>query len=234
MSSGSLSISESISVSDECCFPVDCACDDYLTLFCDYETVTLDYCDVTTEFTKARSSGIKMTSVRPDAGVHASDRVFKLSVNEHDVQMGIGAIITGSDGTEWIVYAADWIRSFCIWKLWARSVSACFGLLDTIDVLQQDCECEDCGNKVKYKRVARVKGKILADSASVRSGNDANDLVFRFSGDLVRWPLKTRPTSAYRLKDSHGVYRITGVTDRGVYVPYHVTLEVEPDDCTVR
>lgn len=233
MSSGSVSTS----VSDECCVPVNCACADWLTVFCDYETIQFTYCGVTTEFQKARSSGMKMESANPQSGVHPSDRIFQLSYTEHDVEIGLGAVIVDEDGTEWVVYAKDHLGSFCIEKLWARSVAACFSLLENIDVLEQDCDCEvdDCGTTIRYKRVARCKGKILAATGSLLERNDSRDLVYRYTGDLVRWPLVARPAARHRLRDRNGrVYRITGVTDNGVYVPFSMELEQDSDDCTVR
>lgn len=230
------SVSVSASVSDtECCIPSTCACADWLTVFCDYVTVTLDYCGVTTTFTKARQSGIKMSAINPQAGVHPSDKVFRLSYEEHAVDVGIGGIITDSDGTEWIIYARDTLRAFCVYKLWARSVSACFGLLESIDVLEQDCECEDadCGTTIRYKRLKVVKGKIVTTTGSLVERNDSRDLVYRFTGNLVRWPLADRPGSRHRLRTRDGIFRIVGVTDDGPFVPYIVDLERDSDDCSV-
>jgi len=233
MSSGSASAS--VSASDECCLPVDCACDTWLTVFCDYETVSLDYCGVTTTFNKARSSGMRMTSVNPQAGVHPSDRIFRLSYAEQDFEIGLGGVITDLDGTEWVIYAKDTLSAFCVEQTWTRSVAACFGLLENIDVFEQDCECEvdDCATTVRYKRVARVKGKVYAATGSLLDRNDSRDLVYRFSGDLVRWPLAGRPSAQHRLRDRNGTYRIVGVTDNGIYVPYSVQLEVDSVDCSV-
>lgn len=229
------SVSASESASD-CCFPVYCACADWLTAFCDYETLTLDYCGEETVFEKGRRSGIKMSAINPQAGVHPADQVFRLSYEEQNVEVGLGGVITDSDGTEWIIYAKDVLRSFCVYKLWARSVAACFGLLETIDVLEQDCDCEteDCGTTVRYKRVKTVKGKVIATTGSLLERNDSRDLVYRFSGDLVRWPLAHRPGANNRLRTREGIFRIVGVTDNGPYVPFSVDLEKDSDDCSVR
>lgn len=229
MSSGS--VSTSTSVSDECCFPISCACDDWLTVYCDYETVTLDSCGVETEFAKARSKGIRMNSANPQFGVHSSDRVFKLSMNENDVEVVTGGVITDSDGTEWVIYAVDPENAFCVKRVWARSVAACFQLIDNIEVFEKDCSCEDCGVNIKWIRKTRVRGKIVSTSGSLSNRNDSNDLVYRFSGDLVRWGLKTRPSANHRLKVRGDTYRITGVRDDGIYVPFHVDLEIDSAAC---
>jgi hypothetical protein len=229
------SVSVSESVSDVCCIPSDCACDDWLTIFCDYQTVSLEYCGETTVFQKARSTGIKMSAVNPQSGVHPADRVFKLSYRENEVEIGIGGVITDEDGTEWVIYAMSKQPAFCVEKIWARSVAACFTLLEVIDVFEPDCSCEteDCGTKIRYRRVARVKGKITASTGSLLDRNDSRELVYRFQGDLVRWPLAGRPTAGHRLRDRNGTYRIVGVEDRGMFVPYTVRLEAESADCSV-
>lgn len=223
------------SVSESCCVDTLCSCEEWLTAFCDYETVTLKYCGEETTFTHARSKGIKISAVNPQAGVHPADRVFRLSMLENSVEVGIGGTITDASGTEWIVYSVADLVSFCVKVLYARSVSACFQLLENIDVLEQDCaECGECDDVMRYKRVARVKGKILASSGSVQTRNDSRDFVYSYSGSLVRWPLSVLPSAKHRLKDATGIYRVTRVTDRGPFVPYLVELEAENDQCHVR
>lgn len=230
--------SESVSqsASDACCIPSTCACDDWLTLFCDYQTVTLTSCDVETVFEKARSNGIKMEAINPQAGVHAADRVFRLSMQENDVEVSLGAVITDEDGTEWVVYAKEYLRSFCVWKLWTRSVETCFQLSEWVEVFEQDCSCENdnCGTTIQYKRVARVRGKVYAESGGLRGRNDSQDLVYRFRADLVRWPLSGRPGAKHRLKVGSETFRIVGVADGGQYVPFRVELEVDSADCSAR
>lgn len=225
--------SGSVSVSDECCIPSTCACDDWLTEFCDYEAVTVDYCGVETEFSLARPKGIRMSSAGTlPSGVHPSDKVFQISYQENDAEIGLEAVITDADGVEWVVYSVDIVRAFCIRKLWARSVASCFGLSDKIDVLDLVLEEEDCGTSSKYKLLKRIDGKIIAETGSRRSQGDSSDLVYRFSCDLVRWPLSVRPKASHRLKTKDGVFRIIGVRDGGVSVPYHLDLEIESGDCS--
>jgi hypothetical protein len=74
----------------------------------------------------------------------------------------------------------------------------------------------------------------LSESGSLQSRNDSNEIVYRYSGELVRWPLKTKPTSRHRIKTKDATYRITGVRDAGSLVPFYLTLEQESADCTLR
>lgn len=232
MSVGSLSLSSS--ASESCCIPSTCACDTWLTVFCDYERVTLDYCGKTTVFGLARSDDMPITSVNPQAGVMSQDRIFRLSMLERTVSVGIGGTITDADGTEWVIYRVETLKAFCVKKVSARSVAACFQLLDNIDIFGEDCDCQDCGQVVKYKRLARVKGKILAEAGSLTARNDSRDLVYQYTGDLVRWPIAVKPTGQHRLKDRNGTYRIVRVRDHGPFVPFMVGLEMDSADCSVR
>jgi hypothetical protein len=230
-----MSHSSSVSSSESCCADILCACEDWLTAFCDYETVTLDYCGEQTEFYHARSSGIKMSSVNPQAGVHAADKIFRLSMLENSVEVGIGGTITDSDGVEWVIYSVTELNLFCLKVMHVRSVAACFNLTEDIDVFDLDCtDCGECDNVARPRRVGRVKGKILAETGSLQTRNDSKDLVYNFSGSLVRWPLSVRPSASHRLKDKYGSYRITRVTDNGVFVPYIVGLEADNVLCHVR
>lgn len=230
-----MSHSVSDSLSESCCDDTLCACEDWLTAFCDYENVTLDYCGEQTEFYHARSSGIKISSVNPQAGVHPADKVFRLSMLENSVEVGIGGVITDADGTDWVIYSATHLQSFCVQVLHVRSVAACFQLTENIDVLELDCtDCDECVDTVRYKSVGRVKGKILAESGSLQTRNDSKDLVYNFSGSLVRWPLSVRPSANHRLRDRSGMYRITRVSDNGQFVPYVLGLEAENALCHVR
>lgn len=223
------------SMSESCCIDTQCACEDWLTAFCDYETVTLKYCGEETVFNFARSKGVRMSSVDVNSGVHPSDRVFRISMEEHAVDVGIGGIVVDAAGTEWVIYSVESLTKFCVEVLRARSVAACFLLLDDIDVLELECkDCDDCAETVKYKTLKRVKGKISASSGALSSRNDSSDLVYNFSGALVRWPLASRPTANNRLRDKSGTYRITRVDDGGIYVPYRLGLEQESADCSVR
>lgn len=226
--------SSSASVSDECCFPApDCdPCADWLTFFCDYVTVTLDSCDVETEFTKARVHGIKIETSNPAAGIHPMDKTFELSMDEHDVDVSAGGTITDEDGTIWTIYAIEDIPTFCLKRVWARSVATCYSLLGDIDVFEEDCECnEDCGGQIRFKRVKIVKGNITASSGSSQERNDSRDLVYRFECSLARWPLAGLPKSKHRLKHDGKFYKISRVDMRGSLQPIYLGLEVDPDAC---
>ena len=225
----------SSSVSESCCTTTLCGCEDWLTAFCDYQVITFAYCGETTQFERARSKSIRMQAVNPDAGVHPSDRVFRVSMLEQTVEVGIGGVITDDAGTEWVVYAVEDLAAFCVKVLYGRSVAACFQLLENIDVLEPECkDCDDCEENRTYNRVGRIKGKIIAASGSLSSRNDSSDLVYTYTGELVRWPLAGKPASKHRLRTREGSFRITQVIDNGIYVPFRVTLEKEDADCTVR
>lgn len=225
---------ETLSYEEDCCIDTDCGCGEWLTIFCDYETVTLDSCDTETVFNFARSSGISIETANPNIGIHVSDKVFRISKQEHDVPVHVGSVITDSEGTEWLVYAARYLKSFCVYVLTARSIAACFSLLDTVDIfeLYQAPDCDDCENKTATKRVGRVKGLISSQAASISSRNDARELVYTFTGDLVRWPLRGRPSANHRLKTKEGVFRIVRVNDGGPLVPFRVGLEMDSADCS--
>ncbi|GEM_PF-1242621 len=219
---------------DPCCIDRVCGCDEWLSAFCDYETVTLDSCGVETEFEFARSSGVSIETANPNIGIHVSDKVFRISMAEHDVNVTTGAVITDSEGTEWLVYSARYLKSFCVQVLTARSIAACFTLLDNVDIfeLYQSKDCDDCENKTATRRVGKVKGSITSQAATLTSRNDSKDLVYSFTGDLVRWPLSGRPSANHRLKTKEGVFRITRVNDGGLLVPYRVGLEIDSADCS--
>ena len=228
------SSSVSVSTSDECCFPApDCdPCADWLDFYCDFVTVTLDSCNVTTEFTHAKKRGVKMTVSNPQAGIHPMDAIFELSMAEFDVTVSAGGTITDSDGVVWTIYAIEDITTFCLKRVWARSVAACFALLENIDVFEEDCSCDDaCGTKIRFKRVARVKGNVTASTGSSLERNDSRDLVYRFDVALERWPTPGRPKSKHRLKHDGKTYRISRVDMRGSLQPLYLGLEVDSDNC---
>ena len=228
-------MSDSSSASESCCVDNLCNCETWLTAFCDYVTVTIDYCGDTTVFERGRFSGMPMESVSPQSGVHPNDGVFRVSTYEQSVEIGLGAVVTDAEGTEWTVYKIETLTAFCVKKLWARSVAACFQLLDKLEILELDCtDCGDCEEKGKLVRVGSATCKILSESGSLQSRNDSNEIVYRYSGELVRWPLKTKPTSRHRIKTKDASYRITGVRDAGPLVPFYLTLEQESADCTLR
>jgi hypothetical protein len=171
------------SVSESCCVTL-CGCEEWLTAFCDYVTITLDSCGETTVFDRARFSGIKMSAVNPQSGVHPADGIFRVSMLEHSVEIALNSVITDSTGKEWVVYAIEDLASFCVKKIWARSVEACFLLLDPIEIFDLECrECDDCEDPNEYRRVGRVKGKVLAEAGSLSNRNDSTDKSTSPNGD---------------------------------------------------
>lgn len=223
------------SLSDSCCIETMCNCESWLTAFCDYEPLTIEYCDETTEFVYGRSSGVSLSDVSPQAGIHQADKVFRVSMLENSIDIGLGATITDSEGTVWVVYSVKTLNHYCVKVMNARSVAACFQLLENIDVLELEAQTGDCcADEIKYRRLARVKGKVTAETGTLSTRNDSKDLVYNFSGSLERWPLSVRPSASHRLKTKTGSYRITRVRDGGPFVPYYVELEQESVDCSVR
>jgi hypothetical protein len=197
--------------------------------------VDIEYCGEAARFERGRFSAMAMASVNPQSGVHPSDGVFRVSTYENSVEIGLGAVVTDADGTEWTVYKVDTLVSFCVKVLWARSVSACFQLLDKIEIFELDCsDCGDCEELGKMVRVGSANGRILSESGDLRPRNDSNEIVYRHSGELVRWPLKKLPTSRHRIRVKNVSYRIIGVRDSGPLVPFYLSLEQESADCTLR
>lgn len=222
------------SASESCCFSQSCACDDWLTAFCDYEQLTLSYCDEVTVFQFGRSKDVPIEVVDPGNGVFSADRIFEISMQEQTVDVGVGGTITDSDDTEWQIYRVENLRAFCIKRLWGRSVSACFGLLDTVEILQLNCDCEGCGTVEQWDLVGRVRGKIRAESGTARSRNDSDDVAYRYAGKMVRWPLSCLPGSHHRLRSRGKTYRIVSFRDDGEFVPFTLVLEPEHADCAIR
>ena len=226
--------SASTSASESCCLPVSCACEDWLTIFCDYVSLTLTYCEEVTEFHRARIREVPIEAVSPQAGVYSADKVFEVSMLEQTVDVGVGATITDEDGTEWQIFRVEVLRLFCIRRLWGRSISACFGLLETVSIIEQDCSCSDCGPEDRWDLIKKVRGTIRAERGTVRTQNDSRDLNVTYAGRLVRWPLDVLPGSMHRLQTKKGTYRIVSFTDGGPFVPFGLVLEPEHADCAVR
>lgn len=224
--------SVSASASESCCIPSTCSCEEWLTAFCDYEQVTVSYCGESTVFNSARSSEIPIEAVNMQSGVHPQDRVFRVSMTENDIEVGIGATITDSDGTQWTVYRVETLSAFCVKKLTARSVAACFQLLDTISILEQECDCEDCTGEIRWIRRKNVKGKLLAEGGAESTRNDSTDIVYRWRGELVSWPLSDLPSSRHRISGPQGVFRIRTVVNNGPMVPFIVGLEKDNVECS--
>lgn len=230
MSSGSVSTSDS----ESCCVPVDCICDDWLTHFCDYVPLTVEYCGETTAFERARTHEVPVEVVDPQSGVYPSDRIFEISMQEEAIDVSVGATVTDADGTEWVVYRVEVIKSFCLRRLWGRSVATCFSLMDTVEIIEQDCSCSDCGSEDRWDLVGRIRGSIRVDRGNVRAQNDSRDIAYTYTGRLARWPLEALPSSAHRLRTKKGLFRIQSFTDAGEFVPFTMVLEKEHADCSVR
>lgn len=229
------SASASTSVSD-CCLPTTCACADWLTIFCDYETVAVTYCGVTNEYSLGRSRDMPQASQNPNAGVFPSDRMFEVSMQEIDMAVGIGATVVDSDETEWIVYKVQNIRTFCTKRLWCRSIAACFALLDTIEIYDRVASNEACGVADEMTLIGCVKGNIRAERGSVTSRNDTTDVIAVYGGNLVRWPVEDQLPSGHhriKVKDGCDLYRITSFVDDGLFSPYRLVLEKDGADCSV-
>lgn len=229
---GSMSVSNSISDDTDCCSNACNPCETWLAAFCDYVPLAVDSCGEKTAFTKARQHSIKITATNPMAGIHPMDKIFELSMLEHDIHLMPGAKITDAAGLVWTVYAVEDNSVFCLTKAWARSVAVCFGLIGGIDVLVQNCDCDDsCDAEQRFIRVSHVKGNILASSATTTTQHDATNMVYRYTCELEAWPLSTLPDTTHRLKHNGRVYRITRVNDRGGLVPLSLDLEVDHGSC---
>ena len=209
----------------DCCDGCEPACEQWLTAFCEYETVTVSYCGTTTVFEKARSNDIPISEVNPNLSIHPADCVFRVSRAEHDVVVGVGATVLDSDDVEWHVYRAEWLSSFCVWKLWARSVSACYTLLETIDILTQECESCDCDGDPQFVLAARVKGSVAPISGTAQVVNDASMIRPRIIAMLTKWPLSEMPQPQNRIRHKDTVYRILSYTNNGPLIPFEMVVE---------
>ena len=210
----------------DCC---DNACDDacsvWLTTFCDYVSLSLQYCGVTTEFERARAKQIAISESMPGLAVHPTDTIFRVSMEEEPIEVGIGAIVTYG-GDDWHVYRAEFYAAFCVWKLWARSVGACFGLLDKVDVMLSDCDDCDCSDEEQWSIAKKTKGSLVAMSGQSQVVNDANQITPRTRLSLVEWPLSGYPTSKHRVRHKGIVYRILRWTNNGPMAPFDLEVEI--------
>ena len=216
-----------------CCDRPACACADWLTTFCDYVPLTHKYCGTTTEFASGRSKSMPAESIRPESGVYAADRQFEISMEEHEVESGIGAVIVDADGEEWQVYRAQEIKAFCLKRLWARNIAVCFALLDQIEVFEMENCGDDCSEAVKPKRIGRLRGKILVDGGSAGIRDDSDEMDVQYSASLVSWPFGDYPLSSHRLKTKKGWFRVRNFSDGGPFVPYSLSLEKIRGECDV-
>ena len=210
-----------------CCADLTCQCEQWLSRFCDYETVTHDYCGVETEFASARSVAMPTESIRPEMGVEQADRLWFVSRAEHDVASGVGATITDSDGSVWQVYNSVYVKTYCLWKLWGRNVAKCFALLDPVEIWQVDrCDAE-CEDGREEKLVARVRASIVSAGGRQQIRNDSDDMVVGYTARLEAWPKKAgeHPQPNHQLRVKGVEYRVLSFEDGGRFVPFTMSLE---------
>ena len=236
MSSGSLSVSLSVSGSssesaDACCFPVTCACESWLTAFCEYVTVTLTACGEEYQFDRARATQIPSNVADPNVGVYASDKIFRLSMLENSVEILPGATILDAVDVTWQVYRVEDMAAFCVKKLWARSVQQCFQLTDNVEIYTQRLDCEDCGDSIGWDLDGLVKGTVICQAGNSGTSNDVTRMSYRYVASLEEWPLGDKPKSIHMLRTDGKDYRILSFTDAGPYVPFVLSVEPLHDNC---
>lgn len=211
--------------SGPCCPPSDCGCGNWLQSWCDWQTVTHRYCGASQVFAFARSGSIASDAVRPESGVYQADQLFYLSTEEQEFSTGTGAVITTADGEEWQVYSLQYLRSFCVWKLWCRNVAACFQLSDRVEVYEvEQCEAE-CPPAVQWKLLGRTRGRVLPTGGRQSMENDADRMVVSFTMELAEWKFGEFPRAVHRLKVRDYWYRVVQFENRGSFVPYVLVLE---------
>lgn len=217
-------------MSEGTCCPTTCACDDWLTSFCDYVTVTHTYCGTVTVFDKARVRDMPQQDIRVEAGVHQADRQIEVSMNENDIESGIGATID-VDGEEWVVYRVQRIKAFCLLRLWARNITSCFGLTDRAELLKLvPCET-DCGPTEKEQLVSRLQAKIVTQGGSVQNRQNSIEMRVNMTVRLMKWPVPGHPEASHRIRTRDGVFKIVRFRDGGIFVPYEVDLEPADVPC---
>jgi len=234
VSSGSFSESGSASSSDVCCFPVTCACEDWLTSFCDYEAVTLTACDEEYAYEKARSSAVPTSAVNPQHGIFLADKVFRISMLENSVDVMAGATIVDETDVTWQVYRVEDLATFCVKKLWARSVQRCFLLTEDLEVCQERTDCADCGNDIGYDLAALVRGTVTCEAGTVATSNDKTRMNYRYTAVLEAWPLDEKPSAQHMIRKDGAEYRVLSFVDQGPYLPFSLTVEPRRDDCRDR
>lgn len=217
-------------MSEGCC-PEPCVCADWLTSFCDYVEVTHTYCGTATVFEKARIRDMPQLDVNVAAGVHQADRQIEISLEENDIESGIGAVVTDEDGLEWVVYRVQKIRSFCLLRLWARNVTTCFSLTDRVEIYEMQMCGDDCAEAVSPKMLARVSGRILVDGGNQQFQDDSEQMQVQYQVSLSSWPVGDHPEAAHRLRARQGWFRILSFQDGGQFAPYSLTLEKIHDQC---
>lgn len=217
-------------MSEGCC-PEPCVCADWLTSFCDYVEVTHTYCGTATVFEKARIRDMPQLDVNVAAGVHQADRQIEISLEENDIESGIGAVVTDEDGLEWVVYRVQKIRSFCLLRLWARNVTTCFSLTDRVEILELvPCET-DCGPTVKERLVGRVMAKAVVTGGVTQNRANAVEMRKTLAMRLQTWPTGDGPEAYHRIRTANGVYKVTRFRDPGPFAPFEVELEPADVQC---
>ena len=201
-------------------------CDQWLARDCGFSVVTVTSCGVTTVFSSTKVHSVSTDQKSYGIAVHPSDCVFRVSRREVDVDILPGSVLVDDAGTEWQVYRVDYLRTFCVYKLWCRSVSACFTLLDKVDVIYKDCVDCDCSDEEEQWKIAgRAKGSVTAVSGQVESVNDSRNIRPRVICMLSKWPLKTLPKGNHRIQCKGVVYRILGFVNNGPMAPFELMLE---------
>jgi len=218
-------------MSSEACCPTTCVCADWLTAFCDYTEVTHTYCGTETTFEKARIRDMPQQDVNVEAGVHQADRQIEISLEEQNIESGIGAMVVDEDGLEWVVYRVQKIKAFCLLRLWARNLTACFSLTDRIEIYEMQLCGDDCSEAVKPALIARMPGRILVDGGNQQFQDDSEQMQVQYQVSLSKWPAGDHPEAAHRLKSKQGWFRVVNFRDGGPFVPYSLTLEKIHDQC---
>ena len=215
----------------EACCPTTCVCADWLTAFCDYTEVTHTYCGTETTFEKARIRDIPQQDVNVEAGVYQADRQIEISMEEQNIESGIGAMVVDEDGLEWLVYRVQKIKAFCLLRLWARNITACFGLTDRVEVLELvPCET-DCGPTVKERLVARLMAKAVVTGGAVQNRTNAVEMRTTLAMRLQKWPGRGHPEAFHRIRTPDGLFKIVRFRDPGIFAPFEIELEPADAHC---
>lgn len=214
-------------MSEGCC-PITCVCEAWLSSFCDYVAVTHTYCGIENSFQKARVRDMPQLDVNVEAGVYQADRQIEISMEEHSIESGIGAIIVDEDGLEWVVYRVQRIRTFCLLRLWARNITTCFQLTDRVEVIELvPCE-SDCGPQLKERLVARLAAKVVVQGGVVQNRANAVEMREAVAMRLQKWPGGGHPGAFHRIRSKDGLFKILRFRDPGMFAPFE--LELEPAD----
>lgn len=213
-----------IPMSEACC-PTTCVCQDWLTAFCDYAEITHTYCGEETSFSNARVRDMPQQDVSVEAGVHQADRQIEISMEEHNIESGIGAVVVDEDQQEWVVYRVQKIKAFCLLRLWARNITSCFALTDRVEVLELvPCE-SDCGPQVKERLIARLMAKVVIQGGTVQNRSNTVEMRTTAAMRLQKWPGRGHPEAFHRIRTTDGLFKIVRFRDPGPFAPFEVELE---------